>query len=340
MAISISYSPAAGGSVSIPLGKILNIRIVRKYHDPLSELYVKCILDTPPTSVPVAMTLTIDSASESFPVKSYIYENRVMTLAGQGLAHRIVDAGVLPDEKYAFTGANLTSQYISPYYPYGSEFPSAPALSIFGWYGNISAWNVIDAYCRQRFERVPRINAQNQVSVYTLNNTAHIALGNQTIGTKAISVKEQTFSVADDSKGVIRKIYVDQSDDPAGPDFSYSETNPYNIGNNVQKVLYWTPPDAYVLIRNAAARTMIYQSTLAKTQVKLKYPVFYGARTGDVVKFSDSRYESGSLKYMYIGEYEAEFENGQWSTSFQLWDTKYLLPWASAELSGKGIPTS
>ena len=340
MAISVSYNLATGGAIAIPLDKIVKMRVIRKYYDPIRLFYVECILDTPPASEPVIVLFTVNGVTEVFVVKDYSFENNVMTILGQSLAYKILDAGVLPGEKYAFSSANLTSEYIIPYYSKGTEFPAAPSWPMFFWHGNISAWDVVEAYCRQRFERIPRINEKEQISVYTLNSKAHISLGNLTSGTKAITEKEQIFSVADGTKGVIRKIYVNQNMEGEAPDFSHVENNPYNITNNIQKIMYWTPKDAYTLLGNSAARTMIYQSMMAKTKVKLKYPMFYHAHTGDVVKFKDSRYAGGALKYMYIGAYEASFEGGMWSTSIQLWDTKYLFPWASAELNNKGIPAS
>jgi|GEM_PF-6111677 hypothetical protein len=340
MAINISYTCATGSSVSVPIDKVIKMRVTRKYYDPARVFTFSCVVDTPPTSPPIIITINIDGKAESFSVAQYTYENKILTVSGRGLVHRLMDAGVLPAEKFSFSSAALTSEYITPYYSGGTEFPGATPLSIFWWRGNISAWDVVDAYSRQRFERIPRINALNKISVYTLNSTAHISLGEQTAGAKAIAVSDQDFSVVDNSSGIIRKIYVNQSDIPEVPDFSYVETNPYSVGNNVQKVMYWTPPDAYIVIRNATARTMIYQSTMTKTKINLKYPVFYNAHTGDVVKFKDDRYEGGSLRYMYIGEYDAKFDGGQWTTSFQLWDTRYLLPWAASELSGKGIPIS
>ncbi|WP_270739270.1 hypothetical protein [Massilioclostridium coli] len=213
---------------------------------------------------------------------------------------------------------NCSSEYIYQNYalPYGIKANgllsyTLPKLEITV---GMSAWNVIDIFCRRAYYYFPLVTKDGTLTARWLNQKMYI------IGNKPDSEHYYTsFRYTNDRSQLLSRIYWQNPDNPQ--DYSNYFDAPYATDYKIQRERYYRLPAAWKTQPDDAVKQVALNSRVKSMEVEVILPELLAAYPGDNIQIEDDYFNARSY---YVGEViMTSNENGN-QTLLRLWNTLRL----------------
>lgn len=236
-----------------------------------------------------------------------------LQLSCTGFAGRMLQNQVQPRLLTNYSSDQLYADYAAPYGMAGNDLPYAARVSSLEVSPGMTAWNVIDVFCRQVYEYVPKLTRDGRLTTTLLFNESH-AISND----PAKQAHRYTrIEVRDKRDGLVSKVHI-KADNDDEYDYSGTVTSSFTGRYGVQRERFYRPPKAWKQMPDTAAYEIIRNSALESLEVWLVIPEFVWMHPGDYIEFSDSFF---SKRDYYVGEAAMSADARGYRTEVKLWDS-------------------
>lgn len=310
MTFSCIARTTQGGSVTF--NKVISFTFESDYFDVSDHLTVKL-----PNSQAVGIFTTLDAYIDGrcffrgmVDLQQNIFsrEGNWLQLECTSIHARLKQNQVQPTELNNFNTAFIIQNYIQPYGITSVEMPDA-SCSYMSITLGMTAWDVVDLYCRMIFDHIPHFNrdgalSSNPISGYT------VYLGGVSGATPYLSLR-----YCDNTKSVLSSVHAKASDDKY--DYSYVVTNPLAATYQIQRERYYKPLECWDYIPGMGVEEVIRNSNAKSKVFDVEVPKILDVYPSDKIVFLD-RPDFPSPLYAGHVKWQAD-ENGCFTT-IQVYD--------------------
>lgn len=224
-----------------------------------------------------------------------------------------MEAALLENQVAPRVWNNLTKDQLSQNYlvPFGIGEDLDPAtVSTLEITRGMTAWNVVDVFCRQAYGYMPSVNRNYQLTVDLFDNTTFV-IGNQ----QPEDHRYTKIRYRDDRSGLITRVYQENPNQPG--DYSAYVDNQDAQKFQISRVRFYHPPKAWENNPLLGASEIIRDSNRTSREVLAVLPEWLDGYPGNAIQFRDTFLNETNF---YIGKLEVSIGPEGCRTNLYAWD--------------------
>lgn len=238
---------------------------------------------------------------------------RFLELSCTGFAGRMLQNQVQPRLLTNYTSNQLYADYAAPYGTTGNDLPYLETVASLEVAPGMTAWNVIDVFCRQTYGYVPKLTRDGRLTITLLFDEVHTISNDPA----QRAHRYTSIKVHDRRDELISKVHI-KADNQNEYDYSGQVSSSFTAKYGIRRERFYKPPKAWKQMPETAAYELIRNSGVRSLEVELLLPELVWMHPGDFIEFQDDFFYRRDY---YVGESTMSCDARGYLTAVKLWDS-------------------